>query len=94
MCTHCQEWIKKKWLGAAKQKNLESPSIPTSVLHEYNNLYVKSARLHVAQPLHCGPPSVAAAAALTAAHLNATHDSSHSAIHRGQTYKCEPTQCG
>ena len=45
MCTHCQEWIKKKWLGAAKQKNLESPSIPTSVLHEYNNLYVKSARL-------------------------------------------------
>ena len=72
MCTHCQEWIKKKWLGAAKQKNLESPSIPTSVLHEYNNLYVKSARLHVAQPLHCGPPSVAAASAHTVAHLNAT----------------------
>jgi hypothetical protein len=27
----------RRWLGAAKQKTVESPSIPTSVLHEYNN---------------------------------------------------------
>ena len=47
--------------------------------------------------LTCGTAAAlwaTATAALTVAHLNATHDSSHSAIHRGQTYKCEPTQCG